>query len=163
MASKKTTKNFAEVIRAELAADPGLAKEIEQERLHADIAEQILRLRTEARLTQKELAALVGTKQSVISRIEDADYYGHSLAILERIASVCRKRLFVVFCALDCTPNLYGRAAVATNTTAQVTYDPSGWNQMMATTRFSLAIPPTQTMPLSGQFLGPSQLTSICK
>ena len=34
------------------------------------------------RLPQKELAELIGTTQSVISRLEDADYEGHSLSML---------------------------------------------------------------------------------
>jgi transcriptional regulator with XRE-family HTH domain len=36
-------------------------------------------------LTQAELAKKIHTTQSVISRLEDADYEGHSLAILQRI------------------------------------------------------------------------------
>ncbi len=43
-------------------------------------------LRKEARLSHKELAVLVGTTQSVFSRLEDADYDGHSLTFLNRIA-----------------------------------------------------------------------------
>ena len=35
-------------------------------------------------MTQAQLAELVGTTQSVISRFEDADYDGHTLRILER-------------------------------------------------------------------------------
>jgi transcriptional regulator with XRE-family HTH domain len=37
-------------------------------------------------LTQKALADMVGTTQSVIARLEDADYEGHSLRMLGRIA-----------------------------------------------------------------------------
>jgi ribosome-binding protein aMBF1 (putative translation factor) len=99
MKTKRITKNFADVIREKLAKDPELARAVEEERLHADIAEQILRLRVEANLTQKELAERVGTQQSVISRIEDADYYGHSLKVLHRIAEVFGKRLKVDFSA----------------------------------------------------------------
>lgn len=42
--------------------------------------------RTGAGLTQQQLAKLIGTRQSVISRLEHADYEAHSLAMLERIA-----------------------------------------------------------------------------
>ena len=42
--------------------------------------------RTAAGLTQKELARRIGTSQSVIARLEDADYKGHSLSMLRRIA-----------------------------------------------------------------------------
>ena len=36
-------------------------------------------------MSQTELARMVGTTQSVISRLEDADYEGHSLSMLNRV------------------------------------------------------------------------------
>jgi len=39
-----------------------------------------------SRTPQAQLARLVGTKQPVISQLEDADYEGHSLSMLRRIA-----------------------------------------------------------------------------
>ena len=95
----KKTRNFGDVIRAKLAANPELAKAVEDESFNADIAQQVYDLRTQARLTQKQLADLVGTQQSVISRIEDADYDGHSLTMLKRIASALKRKLKVDFCA----------------------------------------------------------------
>ena len=59
---------------------------LEEERANAAIARQIYTLREKAGLTQRELARLVGTTASVICRLEDADYEGHSLAMLRRIA-----------------------------------------------------------------------------
>ena len=67
------------------------------EREKLGIAEQIYALRTSAELSQKELAQRVGTTQSVISRLEDADYDGHSLAMLERIAQGLGCRVCVHF------------------------------------------------------------------
>jgi predicted transcriptional regulator len=49
--------------------------------------------RTKAGLTQQALADLAGTKQPVIARLEDADYDGHSLSMLQRIATALNKRL----------------------------------------------------------------------
>ena len=46
-------------------------------------------MRDDADLTQAELAKKVGTTQSVIARLEDAEYTGHSLTILARIATAC--------------------------------------------------------------------------
>jgi transcriptional regulator with XRE-family HTH domain len=54
-----------------------------------DLALLVRELRENAGLTQTELAKKVGTTQSVIARLEDAEYTGHSLSMLERIAAVC--------------------------------------------------------------------------
>ena len=54
-----------------------------------DLALLVREMREDASLTQAELARKVGTTQSVIARLEDAEYTGHSLAMLERIAAVC--------------------------------------------------------------------------
>ena len=98
------TKNFADVIRAETAADPALAEAMENESFNADIAMKVYDLRKEAGLTQKELADRIGTRQSVISRLEDADYGGHSLAVLKRIARALGKDLRVEFHARAVPP-----------------------------------------------------------
>jgi ribosome-binding protein aMBF1 (putative translation factor) len=70
---------------------------VEQEQANLDIARKIFELRTKAGLSQSELAKRVGTTQSVISRLEDADYDGHSLLMLRRIASALEKRLEIRF------------------------------------------------------------------
>jgi len=54
-----------------------------------DLAVLVREMRESAGLTQTELARKVGTTQSVIARLEDAEYAGHSLTMLERIATVC--------------------------------------------------------------------------
>ena len=54
-----------------------------------DLALLVREMREDAGLTQAELAKKVGTTQSVIARLEDAEYTGHSLSMLERIAAVC--------------------------------------------------------------------------
>lgn len=67
--------------------------------VNAEVAQLIHDARTKAKLTQKQLATLVGTTQSVIARLEDADYEGHSLSMLQRIATAVNKRLEVRFVA----------------------------------------------------------------
>lgn len=57
------------------------------------IGQLIYNVRQEAGMTQAELAKRVGTTQSVISRLEDADYEGHSLHMLQRIASALNKKV----------------------------------------------------------------------
>jgi ribosome-binding protein aMBF1 (putative translation factor) len=54
-----------------------------------DLALLVREMREDADLTQAELAKKVGTTQSVIARLEDAEYTGHSLTMLERIATAC--------------------------------------------------------------------------
>ena len=73
---------------------------LEQARASDDIARQISALRTQAGLTQKELGELVGTTASVICRLEDADYEGHSLTMLRRIAAALKRRVEVRFVPL---------------------------------------------------------------
>jgi transcriptional regulator with XRE-family HTH domain len=90
-------KNIGEWVRAEMARDPALAQEISKYELNAEIAVQILHFRKLAGLTQKELAEKSRTKQSVISRIEDDEYEGHSLKSLHKIAWALGLHLIVKF------------------------------------------------------------------
>ncbi len=61
------------------------------------LAQALYRLRTEAGLTQAELAKRAGTTASVISRLEDADYQGHSLSMVRRIAEAVDHRVEIRF------------------------------------------------------------------
>lgn len=54
-----------------------------------DLALLVREMREDAGLTEAELAKKLGTTQSVIARLEDAEYAGHSLTMLERIATAC--------------------------------------------------------------------------
>ena len=74
-----------------------MADLVEQERANLDMGRKIYELRTKAKLSQAALARKVGTTQSVISRLEDADYDGHSLEMLRRIASALEKRVEIRF------------------------------------------------------------------
>jgi transcriptional regulator with XRE-family HTH domain len=62
-----------------------------------EVARMILELRTNAGITQARLAEMVGTTPSVICRLEDADYEGHSLAMLRRIGAALNKRVEIRF------------------------------------------------------------------
>lgn len=79
--------------------DPKKVAQYEEELANADVARKIYDLRIGAGLTQKELAQRVGTTASVISRLEDADYEGHSLAMLRRVAAALNKRVQIRFVA----------------------------------------------------------------
>ena len=93
----KTTKNLAEVIRRKLASNPELAADVDDERFNISVGAAIFEARTRANLTQQKLAELSGMKQSAIARLEDADYSGHSLKTLHRIADALGKRIEIVF------------------------------------------------------------------
>jgi DNA-binding XRE family transcriptional regulator len=89
--------NAVEILRNRYVKDdPKRKASVATERLNAEIARLLYDMRTEAELTQEQLAELVGTTQSVISRLEDSDYDGHSLTMLNRIAEALHKKLSVV-------------------------------------------------------------------
>lgn len=69
----------------------------ERELRKAEIAQQIYDLRAQAGLTQRQLAKRVGTTASVICRLEDADYQGHTLAMLRRIAAALGQKVQLRF------------------------------------------------------------------
>lgn len=73
--------------------DPELQEMVAVASINAEVAQLIYDARTKAGLTQKELAELIGTKQPVIARLEDADYEGHSLSMLQKIARVLSSRV----------------------------------------------------------------------
>jgi len=89
------TKDFAEVIRRKLAADPALAAAVHAEQTSANVGREIYEARVSSGQTQKQLANRVGTHQSAIARLEDADYDGHSIKTLSRIAEALGRRLEV--------------------------------------------------------------------
>jgi ribosome-binding protein aMBF1 (putative translation factor) len=80
-----------------IGEDESKAESFEEELANAEIAGQIYTLRTKAGLSQRRLAAKIGTTASVICRLEDADYTGHSLAMLKRIAAAMNKRVEIRF------------------------------------------------------------------
>ena len=99
---KKLTTDAVEILYKRIVGEnadmKALLAETESE---MDIAEQIYNLRTEAGLSQKELADKLDTSASVICRLEDADYEGHSLSMLRRIAAVVDKRVKVSFVPIE--------------------------------------------------------------
>ena len=68
-----------------------------QAEFNARIAQKIYALRIQAGLTRQQLAKFVGTTGTVISRLEDADYDGHSLKMLQRISAALGRRLEIRF------------------------------------------------------------------
>jgi len=77
--------------------DPAADLEMEQFSRQIELAELIYAARKRAGLTQAQLAEAVGTKQQVISLLESADYQGHSLSMLERIAKALHSKVEIRF------------------------------------------------------------------
>ena len=99
---RKPTTDAVEILdRRYIGGKPERIAELEEERANAEVARKINELRETAGMTQAELAKLVGTTPSVISRLEDADYEGHSLSMLRRIAASLNKRVEIRFVAVN--------------------------------------------------------------
>jgi len=94
---KLTTDAVAIIHRRYYEGKPDRLAALEQARANDDVARKIAALRAEAGLSQRQLAKLVGTTASVICRLEDANYEGHSLAMLQRIAAAMDRRVEIRF------------------------------------------------------------------
>ncbi|HYB91157.1 MAG TPA: helix-turn-helix transcriptional regulator [Candidatus Binataceae bacterium] len=95
---RKPTSDAVEIIhRRYYEGRPQRMAELAEAEANDTVARKIHALRKRRGLTQQQLAKLVGTTTSVISRLEDADYEGHSLAMLRRIAKALNKRVELRF------------------------------------------------------------------
>ena len=91
------TKDALKILERITGGDSAVRQGIGTARVNLDVAQMIYNARTKAKLSQRQLADLVGSRQSVIARLEDADYQGHSLTMLQRIGSALGQRLEVRF------------------------------------------------------------------
>jgi len=89
------TNDALKILKKMTADDPEIQEMVRESSLNAELAQLIYTARKQAGLTQQQLADRIGTKQSVIARLEDADYEGHSLSMLQKIARALNQRLEV--------------------------------------------------------------------
>ncbi len=94
----------SEILKRQSGIDPDTDPEMLQISEDYRIAQMIYNVRTTAGLTQTQLAKKVGTTQSVISQLEDADYDGHSLSMLRRIAAALHSHVEVRIVPNDVHP-----------------------------------------------------------
>ncbi len=80
----------------ELLQRPGFKEAAEETRLEFEIAHALIKARLEKGLTQAQIAKRMKTKQSVISRVENARTIP-SLSFLKRLAKVLGASLQVQF------------------------------------------------------------------
>jgi len=96
-----STSDAIKIIDQLTSSDPELEAMVAEASINVEVALLIYEARTKAGLTQKQLAELVGTKQPVIARLEDADYEGHSLSMLQKIAQVLNQRIVIHLTPLE--------------------------------------------------------------
>lgn len=102
MAKRARTQDAVSILHGRyVKEDPERKAALQEERVNAEVARLIHDMRTSAGLSQQQLAELIDTTQSVISRLEDADYEGRSLSMLERIAHALNQKLTVVMTARE--------------------------------------------------------------
>lgn len=89
----KVKDDLDKVVAKIIKKNPYFQEELDKADQAWNIALQISNLRQTAGLTQSQLATLVGTKQSNIARIEDADYTGYTLKTLEKITKALKAKL----------------------------------------------------------------------
>ncbi|MHB1665446.1 MAG: helix-turn-helix transcriptional regulator [bacterium] len=83
-----------EDVKNELLKDPATYDEYKSLEPEYKIIRQMIKIRTEQGLTQKELAVKIGTRQSNISRLESGEY-NPSLQFLKKVAKGLNKELIV--------------------------------------------------------------------
>jgi ribosome-binding protein aMBF1 (putative translation factor) len=88
--------NFEE-FESEMLERPGVKSEYDSLAPKYEIIKQIVLARQESKMTQKQLAEKVGTKQSAIARLESGNY-NPSMQFLQKIAEALGKKLTVSFC-----------------------------------------------------------------
>jgi transcriptional regulator with XRE-family HTH domain len=112
MMQRKRTTDAVKILRRRFfERKPEMLPLLEEERANAAIARKIYELRTAAGFTQEKLAKRLHTTTSVISRLEDSDYEGHSLSMLRRVATALDTRLELRFAPIA---GAVSRAAEAT-------------------------------------------------
>lgn len=78
--------------------DPELKREYDSVEVEFALAREIIALRQQHNLTQRQLAERAGTSQPAIARVESGNYRNLSLALIRRLAA-----------ALDAEPEIHLR------------------------------------------------------
>ena len=93
----KTTQHLTwEDFEKELFRQPGFKEAVEETRLEYEVARALIKARIEKGLTQADIAKRMNTKQSVISRVENARTVP-SLSFLKRLAQALDTTLQIQF------------------------------------------------------------------
>ena len=88
--------NFKEYKEKALKENPELYEEYKEVEPEYELIKQVIKIRKDQELTQKELADRTGTRQSNISRLEQGEY-NPSLKFLKKLAQGLGKELHIEF------------------------------------------------------------------
>ena len=89
----RKTADALEILRRMSGDDPGVRARVAQAVTESEIARMVYDARNAAGLTQRTLAKLVGTDATTIDDLEEADYEGNALVMLQRIGETLGLRL----------------------------------------------------------------------
>lgn len=81
-----------EDVKKIINSDPEVVKALQENEFEYQVIREFIKARLEKNLTQKQLADLVGTQQSNISRLESGNY-NPSLDFLDKVAKALDKRI----------------------------------------------------------------------
>ena len=82
-------------VRKKLQVNPAFRQAYEEEKPEFERARSIIEARLRNNMSQADLAKRIGTQQPSIARLEDPDYQGGSLTMLNKIAQATNSRLVV--------------------------------------------------------------------
>jgi ribosome-binding protein aMBF1 (putative translation factor) len=99
----KTT-DAMKIIDNLIGDDAQMREMLAEASLNAEVGQLIYDARQKAGLTQQQLAELIGTTQSVIDDLEEADYEENSLIMLHKIAIALKQKLTLNFVPLEDNP-----------------------------------------------------------
>lgn len=92
---KKITSAEEILYRRYIKGKPERMKSLRDVTAAMTLGEYIRELRERKEVTQQQLADLIGTKRTAISRLESADYQGHSVELLCRIVRALHGKLMI--------------------------------------------------------------------
>lgn len=90
-------KLFSEYMKEFFEKRPDMEDEFYEELFKLKVSAEIRRVRCEKKLTQGQLAKMIGTSQSTIARLENAENFSYSMKTLLKISGVLDKELSIAF------------------------------------------------------------------
>lgn len=99
----KTT-DAIKIIDNLIGDDAQMREMLAEASLNAEVGQLIYDARQKANLTQQQLAELVGTTETLIDDLEEADYEGNSLIMLYKIAIALNQKLSLSLVPLEDNP-----------------------------------------------------------